>query len=75
MLWNINKRALNRSPELKDVIFQIVYVAEIKLEGSNWTTALIVKSFEDSEPKSHKQGSHRNSKTQFHDFSMIFHDQ
>ena len=21
------------------------------------------------------QGSHRNSKTQFHDFSMIFHDQ
>ena len=22
-----------------------------------------------------KQGSHRNSKTQFHDFSMIFHDQ
>ena len=23
----------------------------------------------------HKQGSHRNSKTQFHDFSMIFYDQ
>ena len=25
--------------------------------------------------KIHRQGSHKNSKTQFHDFSMIFDDQ